>query len=96
MGSPLGSTLANLFLTYYEDTWLNNCLIWFWLRYYCRYVDDFFLMFERKDHLKKFLRYMNSHHTNIQLTCKEEPNNKISFLGAFITRINNKLVTSLY
>ena len=40
---------------------------------------------------------MNSHHTNIQLTCKEEPNNnKISFLGAFITGINNKLVTSLY
>ena len=69
MGSPLVSTLANLFLTYYdEDTWLHNCLIRFWLRYYCRYVDDFFLMFERKDQLKKFLRHMNSRHANIQLT----------------------------
>ena len=24
MGSPLGPTLANIFLTYYEDRWLDN------------------------------------------------------------------------
>ena len=47
MGSPLGPTLANPFLTYYEDRWLDNCPIQFRTRYHRRYVDDVFLMFER-------------------------------------------------
>ena len=25
MGSPLGPTLANIFLCHYEDIWLHNC-----------------------------------------------------------------------
>ena len=53
-------------------------------------------MFERKGQIKKFIRKMNSRHPNIQLTCEEEANNKISFLNVSITRMNNKLVTSLY
>ena len=53
-------------------------------------------MYERKDQVKKFLRYMNSRHPNIQFTCKEESNNKFSFLDVSMTRMKNKLVTSLY
>ena len=53
-------------------------------------------MFEHKDQVKKFLKYMNTRHPNIQFTCEEESNNKISFLDVSITRMNNKLVTSLY
>ena len=34
------------------------------------YVDDVFLMFEKKDHVKKFLKYMNSRHQNIKVTNK--------------------------
>ena len=29
MGSPLGPTLANAFLCYYEKKWLDNCPIHF-------------------------------------------------------------------
>ena len=96
MGSPLAPTLANLFLTHYEGRWLDNFPIQFRPRYYRRYVDDVFLMFERKDQVKKFLKYMNTRHANIQFKCEEESNNKISFLDVSITRMNNKLVTSLY
>ena len=96
ISSPLGSTLANLFLTYSEDRLLDNCLIQLRPRYCRRYTDGVFLMFERKDQLKKFLRYMNSRHPNIQFICEEESNNKISFLDVSIARMNNKLVTSLY
>ena len=39
---------------------------------------------------------MNSRHRNIKFTCKEESNDKISFLDISITRSSNKLVTSLY
>ena len=53
-------------------------------------------MFERKDHVKKSLRFMNSRHPNIQFTCEEESFNKISFLDVSVTRMGNKLVTSLY
>ena len=53
-------------------------------------------MFERKDHLKKFLRYMNSRHCNISFTYEEECNDEISFLDISITRSKNKLGTSLY
>ena len=53
-------------------------------------------MFEHKDRVKKFLRYMNLHHRNIQFACEEESNDKVSFLDISITRSKNKLVTSLY
>ena len=29
-------------------------------------------MFEGRDHVKKFLKYMNSRHPNIWFTCEEE------------------------
>ena len=76
--------------------WLESCQIQFRPTYYRRYVDGIFLMFEHKDHGKKFLRYMNSHLRNIQFTCEEESNDKISFLRYIPNKIKNKLVTSLY
>ena len=96
MGSPLGATLVNFFLVYYEHKWLEECSLQFWPKYYRRYVDDIFLIFESRDHVKKFFKYMNSRHPNIQFTCEEESNNKISFLDISVTRINKKLTTSLY
>ena len=53
-------------------------------------------MFERKDQVKKCLRYMNSCHPIIQFTCEEESTKKISLLDVSKSRMNNKLVTSLY
>ena len=44
MGSPLGPALANLFMGYYEQKWLESDqgrLV----KFYCRYVDDIFLSF---------------------------------------------------
>ena len=58
MGSPLGPTFANLFLVYYEHKWLENCPLHFKPKFYRRYVDDIFLMFDKKNHVKKFLKYM--------------------------------------
>ena len=52
-------------------------------------------MFEKKDHGKKFLKYMNSRHQNIKFTFEEEHNNKIAFLDISITRVGNELQTSL-
>ena len=65
-------------------------------KYYRQYVDDTFLMFEKKYHVKKFLKYMNSRHQNIKFTFEEKHNNKIPFLDISITRVGNELETSLF
>ena len=56
MGSPLGPILANLFLVNYESKWLKDCPVQFAPKYNRRYVDDIFLLFRAKDHVKKFFR----------------------------------------
>ena len=75
--------------------WLDKCPHQFKPKYR-RYVDDIFLMFEKKDHVKKLLKYMNSRHQNIKFTFEEEHNNKIAFLDTSITRVGNELQTSLF
>ena len=81
---------------HYEHKWLGKCHLQVRPKYYRRYVDDIFLIIDRRDHVKEFLKYIDLRHPNIQFTCKKESKNKISFLETFATRINNKLTTSLY
>ena len=89
MGSPLGPTLANLFLVYYEHKWLEKFPLQFRRKYYRRYVQKIFLMFESRDHVKKFVKYMNSHHPNIQFTCEEESNKiKINYFLRYFCHKN--------
>ena len=78
--APLAPIFANLFLVYYEHKWLENCPLQFKPKFYCRYVGDIFLMFDKKDHVTKFLKCMNTCHRNIKFTVEEEQDNKISFL----------------
>ena len=51
MGSPLGPSLANAFLSYHEKNWLNSCPQGFKPVFYQRYVDDIFVLFKSNDHL---------------------------------------------
>ena len=96
MGSPLGPTLANVFLCHHEKAWLENCPVQFKPVYYRRYVDDVICMFKSRDHFKKFLRYLNSRHNNIKFEYEEEKNNELPFLDVLVKRENNALVTSIY
>ena len=59
MGSPLGPSLANTFLSYHEKNWLNNCPQGFKPAFYGRYVDDIFKLFKSNDHLKYFQDFLN-------------------------------------
>ena len=49
MGSPLGLTLVNAFLVYFEKNWLQNCLSHFKPYYYQCYVDDIFVLFTHQN-----------------------------------------------
>ena len=55
MGSPLGPTLANVFLCFYERKWLEKCPLEFKSVFHRRYFDDIFFLFKSTDHLEKFV-----------------------------------------
>ena len=44
MGSSLGPTMANVFLSFYEVKWLEQCPMEFKPVFYRRYVDDIFFL----------------------------------------------------
>ena len=101
MGSPLGLTLASVFLCYHEKIWLQNWPSQFKPVIYRRYVDDTFLLFRSKHHIEKLLYYLTQKFwyystQNIKFTSRTENENSISFLDIKITRDNNKFMTSVY
>ena len=96
MGSPLGPTLANAFLVYHEENWLEHCPVEYRPLYYRRYVDDVFVLFNSAEHLKRFYSYLNSRHLNISLTIENEKENRMSFLDVNIIPEKDKFTTSVY
>ena len=96
MGSPLGLTLANIFLCYHESNWLKDCPKDFKPVYYKRYVDDIFVLFNKPEHAHFFLEHMNKKHKNMKLSIETEINRSLSFLDVKIFRENNKFVTSVF
>ena len=86
MGSPLGPTLANIFLGYHEEKWLADCPSEFKPAYYRRYVDDDFILFPSAECLQLFKEYMNSRHPNMNFTSEEEVDDSLPFLDVFVMR----------
>ena len=69
MGSPLGPTLANIFLCHHEMLWLDKCTIQF-KPLYCRsYVDDIFLS---KENIEFSRSYMISRPNNLTFSRETE------------------------
>ena len=96
MGSPLGPTLANAFMSFHEKNWLENCPLDFKPTYYRRYVDDIFVLCKDEDQLKKNKNYLNQQHPNISFTSDVEKEGVMSFRDYNISRENNNFVTSVY
>ena len=57
MGSLSGPSLANTFLCFHEQIWLNDCPEDFKPVYYRRYVDDIFALIHSPNHLEKFTNH---------------------------------------
>jgi len=96
MGSPLGPTLANMFMSYHEDIWLDNCPEQFRPVYYRRYIDDIIVLFKHESHLSQFKEYLNSQHQNIKFTSEKEEGDIMPFLDVLIKRENGSFTTSVY
>ena len=96
MGSPLGPTMANVFLSFYEVKWLEQCPKEFKPAFYRRYVDDIFVLFESAEHLSKFRDYFNTRHPNMSFSFEQEKKGKLSFLDVEVSREKGKFVTTVY
>jgi len=98
MGNPLGPTLANAFLCFYEKKWLNSCPKSYRPIYYKRYVDDIFVLFDNLDKAEKFKNYLNKKHKNMSFTLEIEKDDKLSFLDVDVIRgdKSDTFMTSLY
>ena len=73
MGSPLGPTLANVFLGFNEKNWLDDCPSQIKPSYYRRYLDDIFVLLPDVTRLEEFRSYMSEKHPNINFTSTKNP-----------------------
>ena len=96
MGSPLGPTLANIFLCHYEDIWLRNCSLECKPSYYKRYVDNIFVIFESETQVELFKNFVNTCHPKMKFTFEKEQNNFFNFLDVKVIREDNVFTTSVY
>ena len=96
MGSPLGPTLANIFLSLNEVQWLKDCPSNFKPSYYRRYVDDTIAIFTHPSHAEQFRSYLNAKHKNIHFTMETQAANSLPFLDTKIVINDNKIETSIY
>ena len=93
MGSPLGPTLANIFMGYVESKIIRKFkhkLVYF------RYVDDCFVLVKNEMLMEKFFDILNNAHSSIKFTMEKENNNELAYLDVIIKRKNNRFLTSVF
>ena len=96
MGSSLGSTMVNFFLSFYEIKWLGQCAKEFKPVFYRRYVGDICVLFETAEHLSKFRNYFRTCHPNMSFSFEQEKNGNLSFLDIEVSREKGKFATAVY
>ena len=95
MGSPLSPVLANLFMGYHEQKWLESfeeCE----LILYRKYVDDIICLFNSESDADKFFVFLNQWHPKIKFTIEKQTENQLSFLDLLITCNEENFLTSVY
>ena len=91
MGSPLGPSLAKIFVRYYEALLfkrVNKPLM------YYRYVDDTFAVLNDHDKCNEFFSNLNSLHPSLRFTFEKVCNRTLPFLDVLVEKNDHKFVTS--
>ena len=93
MSSPIGPSLANIFVGYYEALLFNR--VNEPLMYY-RYVDNTFAVFNDENECNEFFSHLNSLHPSLYFTFEKECNRTLPFLDVLVEKNDHELVTSIY
>ena len=95
MGSPLEPVLANLFMGFHKQNWIEQATNVKPI-FYKRYVDDIFAVFESESDADAFYSYLNTRHENIKFTFENMKGNKLPFLDILINNNESDLETSVF
>ena len=87
MSSPLAPVLANLFMGFHEQNWIEQATNVKPI-FYKRYVDYILVVFESESDADAFYSYLNTRHENIKFIVENKKDNKLAFLD--ILRNNNE------
>ena len=93
MGLPLGPSLANIFVGYYEALLfkrINKPLM------YHRYVEDTFAVFNDEDECNEFFSHLNSLHPSLRFTFEKKRNRTLPFLDVLVEKNNYEFFASIY
>ena len=96
MGSPLGPTFANIFMCSLEERMMDECPLNLYPLFYCRYVDDTFVLLRSEHDAELFCQHANSRHNNISFTLDKESNDRLSFLDVLVSRDNSSFNTTVF
>ena len=93
MGSPLLPVFAYIYKEYFEEMALGSTSLKpsMWLRY----IDDTFILWPHQEDVQILLDHVNSIRPSIQFTMEKEQDNKLLFLGVFVTRTEQGFRSSM-
>ena len=93
MGSPLGPTLANIFVRYLEFKIAKDLSP---KVTYNRHVDDCLVISKTLNDNEAIFEKLNSLHEKICFTREVEENNQLPFLDTMIIKDKTKFLTKIY
>ena len=98
MGSPLSGLLADVYLNYFENSFIfSNNRFESNIVFYGRYVDDTFMIYNGTHRQIDILHnYLNSINDNMKFTLEVEDNGKLNFLDLTVSRHGNKIQFGIY
>jgi hypothetical protein len=97
MGSPLSSTIAEIFLQDLEQNRLKNLLEDKKIVYYSRYIDDISIIHDQtKITPKTVLQQINAQHRDLQFTINEETDNQIAYFDLNLVNKQGHIEIEVY
>ena len=93
MDSPLGPSLANIFVGYYEAVLFKKVNKPYM---YYRYVDDTFAVFNNKDECNELFSHLNSLYPSLRFTFEKECNRTLPFFDVMVEKNDHEFVTFIY
>jgi hypothetical protein len=97
VGSPISSTVAEIYLQYIEEMYIKQWLDSKEIVYYKRYVDDILIIYDQnRMNAKTILHQINTVDKNLQFKITTEENNTINYLDISIYRNNNSIDLDIY
>ena len=99
MGSPISSTVAEIYLQYIEEMYVKQWLDCKEIQYYKRYVDDILIIYDQnRKNEQTILHQINTvdKTQNLQFKITTEENNTINCLDISICRNNNSIDINIF